>query len=170
MSYQTCSPPALRFIWVNVFKNFWKVYSSVLKEDLHLACLKACGFKNIHMGAQMNTHISPLSYSVKNTSEENPIGFWGTFFFSWNAQAYNQMWPISASMWSIFQFCPSPNCLTASIPTLTLFKCWLCWGIRNPFKAKSSLSESIFFKIKLTYYLIAPKTTKGNKMAIKLKA
>lgn len=27
-----------------------------------------------------------------------------------------------------------------------------------------------FFKIKLTYYLIAPKTTKKNKMAIKLRA
>lgn len=73
----------------------------------------------------------------------------------------------------MLQSTPHPHthsCLTASITTLTLFKCRLCWGIRNPFKAKSSLSESIFFKIKLTYYLIAPRTTKENKMAIKPKA
>lgn len=101
------------------------------------------------MGAQVRPHAYIHTHTllhfpcVKNMSEQTPQASVVQFF-------HEMFRPIIKydPYLNLYTSCSNPappqNCLAASITTLTLFKCRLCWGIRNPFKAKSSLSESIF--------------------------
>lgn len=77
---------------------------------------------------------------------------------------------LGRDVYSVYQSF-SPNLPTACTTTLLLFKCSFFFvGELEIHLRQTAHYQRVFFKIKLTYYLIAPKTTKKNKMAIKLRA
>lgn len=55
------------------------MYSLALKEDLYLTCLKACGFKNIGMGAHTQAptflHFSIALKICQNKTHANVVHF-----------------------------------------------------------------------------------------------